>query len=162
MSEGENHHGLLMFIESGSAKCLGCYHLRLAPRKSLAERASCRKSGPFAPQTSILLKFFDRTATTTEVRILGHHHHIQVGFKTRSLHPAGHVSSPKGNAHKEVMDVPANHIRSPEGANHVEEKRPLYSMYLCCPSHHIKIIRHQSSHLSAIVSLTPYNGTAQH
>ena len=59
------------------------------------------------------------------------------------------------------MDVPANHIRSPEGANHVEEKSPLYSMYLCCPSHHIKIIRHQSSH-SAIVSLTPYNGTAQH
>lgn len=34
------------------------------------------------------------------------------------------------------MDVPANHIRSPDAANHVEVKRSLYGMYLCCPSHH--------------------------
>ena len=60
----------------------------------------------------------------------------------------------------------ANHIRSPDAANHVEVKRSLYGMYLCCPSHHVRvsitIIQHQSSHLSAIVSLTPYAGTAQH
>lgn len=105
-----------------------------------------------------ITEVFDSTAPTTEVRMLGHHHHNSTPGWTHLISERACTQRSGG--------FTANHIRSPDAANHVEVKRSLYRLYLCCPSHHVPvsltIIQHQSSHLSAIVSLTPYTGTAQH